>query len=54
MNLYTYNFFGVVNCINFLFEIKFSSSFWKGFFIHENKFNTNYNMFEKLYEYQTS
>jgi hypothetical protein len=26
------NFFGVVNCIKFLFRIKFSSSFWKGFF----------------------
>jgi hypothetical protein len=26
------NFFGVVNCIKNLFRIKFSSSFWKGFF----------------------
>jgi hypothetical protein len=26
------NVFGVVNCIKFLFRIKFSSSFWKGFF----------------------
>jgi hypothetical protein len=32
-------FFGLINCI------KFSFSFWKGFFIHENKFNTYYNMF---------
>ncbi len=26
------NFLVVVNCIKFLFRVKFSSSFWKGFF----------------------
>jgi len=40
-----FHIFGVVNCVRFLFQINFSSSFWKGFFICENRFITNYNMF---------
>jgi hypothetical protein len=54
INLYTCNFFGVVNCIIFFILNELSSSCWKGFFIHENKFNTHYNILLKLYEYQTS
>jgi hypothetical protein len=51
ISLYTYNIFNVVIFIEVYFEKYFHLSFWKGLFIHENKFNTNYNMFKKLYEY---
>jgi hypothetical protein len=45
ISLYIYNIFSIVNFIEVFFEKYFHLIFWKGFFIHENKFNTNYNMF---------
>jgi len=45
ISLYTYNIFSIVNFIEINFEKYFHHFFWKGVFIHENKFNTNYNMF---------
>jgi len=44
ISLYTYNIFGIVNCIKVYFEKYFHLFFWKGLFIHEN--NTNCNIFE--------
>jgi hypothetical protein len=52
ISLYTCNIFSIVNFIEVYFEKYFHLSFLKCIFIHENKFNTNYNMFLKLYEYQ--
>jgi len=52
ISLYTCNIFSIVNLIEVYFEKYFHLSSWKGIFIHENKFNTNCNMFLKLYEYQ--
>jgi len=52
-SLYTYNIFNILNFIEVYFEEYFHQSFWKGLFIHENKLNTNYNIFKKLYDYQT-
>jgi hypothetical protein len=45
ISLYTCNIFSIVNFIEVYFEKYFHLIFWKGFFIHENKFNTNCNMF---------
>jgi hypothetical protein len=45
ISLYTSNIFIFVNFNEVYFEKCFHLIFWKGFFIHENEFNTNCNMF---------
>jgi len=45
ISLYTYNIFSIVNFIEVKFEKYYHLIFLKGLFIHENKFNKNYNMF---------
>jgi len=50
ISFYIYKIFTIF--IEVYFEEYFHLMFWKGLFIHKNKFNTNYNMFLKLYEYQ--